>query len=137
MGQAQYIFKDRPVAQALWTLVLGAMDTGYKEEIIMAKFETFQQSVPTKVKKIEIQLTSILKPVHEVIDGETVVVGEEEVEALVAFADVEDQDGNIIWNHSADYQELLNMGLLTAQQLQIIQTWLQDFRDGVEAKVLA
>lgn len=103
----------------------------------MAKFETFQQSVPTKVKKIEIQLTSILKPVHDVIDGETVVVGEEEVEALVAFADVEDQDGNIIWNHSADYQELLNMGLLTAQQLQIMQTWLQDFRDGVEAKVLA
>lgn len=91
----------------------------------MSDFDPYQDpSVPTKVSDISFTITSSL-------------VDDVETEYISAFANVEDQYGNLLKIHNAEnYQELIDKGVMTAQQLQNIQSFLQDIRDTVEGLLL-
>lgn len=89
----------------------------------MGQFEPHGTQVPTVIREITFVIKSSIE-------------NEQEVEDLVAYAAVEDQNGVIAWNHQATYDELLALGLMTAQQLQTIQSFLQNFRTSVEASLI-
>jgi polyphosphate kinase len=99
----------------------------------MEGFKPYGNQVPTKVREIRINVESVIEKVYDDLGDFTEV----ETENLIAYAVVEDQDGNIMAQHEADYQRLISLGLMTTQQLQTIQTFIQNFRDSVEASILA
>jgi hypothetical protein len=91
----------------------------------MADFDDYvAPSIPTTVSHISFNIRS------EFID-------DVETEYIDASAVVVDQNGQPMKIHTAtDYQELIAKGVMTAQQLQNIQSFLQDVRDTIEGKLL-
>lgn len=102
----------------------------------MSDFTGYEEpSVPTKVRHIEIHITSGLVPE---VDEYGVPTGADiEVERISARASVEDQNGIDQWVHSAnDHTILLDKGVLTTTQLQNMRDFVQGFRDSIEAVLL-
>jgi len=91
----------------------------------MADFDDYvEPSIPTTVTHISFNLRSEF-------------VGEVETEFIDGAAVVEDQFGEPMKIHNAlDYQELISKGVMTAQELQTLQSWLQTVRDRIEGKLL-
>lgn len=102
----------------------------------METFEDYTEpKIPTLVRRIDFTISSILVDELDENGEPTGVILE--TEAISASAIIEDQDGMSRWRPSAgDYQTLLDLGIVTVSQLQVIQTWIQNKRDIIEGKVL-
>ena len=60
-----------------------------------------------------------------------------ETEFIEGTAVVLDQNGEVYRIHNAfNYQEFIDKGVFTLQELQAIRTWLQNVRDTVEGMLL-
>lgn len=93
--------------------------------------------VPSLVRELEINLNSSKV---DVIDPQTgLPTGTYlDVENVTARAMVADQEGITRWVHTAiNYQELLDKNVFTSQELQTVQTWLQNVRLTVEGLLLS
>jgi hypothetical protein len=115
-------------------LVYVAGAIAYKEKI-MGNFDQYVEDSPVAVIEIQFLLTSKLVSVIDPQTGDP--IGVEEIEELTGRAVAVDQEGVARWVHTAvNYQELIDKGILTGPELQTIQTWLQNLRDKIEARIL-
>ena len=80
-----------------------------------------ETKIPTTVSHIEMRIYSVL-------DDEGVAS-----ERMVALAVVLDQDGERIDRPRADHTQLVDLGLMTANERDQLQAFVQNFRARVEA----
>jgi hypothetical protein len=91
----------------------------------MPSFEPTNE-IPTTVRTIRIVLFS---DIDEDNPGSL-------VEKIIARAVVLDQNGQEMETHAANDQKLLQLGLITQQQLDQLQNFVRSFRDDVESVIL-
>ena len=95
----------------------------------MSDFTQFQQRTPTTIYRIEWHIQSVI--VTDPESGEPTIQ-----ESLDARAAVLDQNGEEMAVHNADHVRLIELGLLTAEQLIAIRDLLRTFRENVEGILL-
>jgi hypothetical protein len=92
-------------------------------------FTNFEERTPTTVERIEWMIVSLLEPDE---NGDYTVL----TETLDARAAVLDQNGIEMAVHNAAHPRLIELGILTAEQLIAIRDLLRTFRENVEALIL-
>jgi vacuolar-type H+-ATPase catalytic subunit A/Vma1 len=101
----------------------------------MTDFTPYDPVVPDKVSHISFNIRSEMV---EDVDQHGDPLGTfTETEFIDGFAIVQDQNGEVVKIHNAgSYTELIEKNVMTAQQLQTIQTFLQNVRDTIEGILL-
>lgn len=101
----------------------------------MGSFDQYVEDSPVAVIEIQFLLTSKLVSVVDPQTGEP--IGVEEVEEVTGRAVAVDQEGVPRWVHTAmTYQELLNKGIFTVDELLVVRNWMKNVRDTIESKIL-
>jgi len=103
----------------------------------MTDFDGYSEAqIPTQVSAIRFVIHSEMVPELDPETGEFTGVYNE-TEAVEAQAIVVDQNGFLMKVHIApNYQYLLDHNVMTVQQLQAVQTWIQGIRDTIETLLI-
>jgi len=102
----------------------------------MSDFELPIGPIPTKVRIVELYLTSAMEPELDEHGGQVENGEDVQTERLLVRAKVEDQYGVERWVHSGNYQKAIDVGVLTAQQATQLRDLIILMRETIEGKVL-